>query len=87
MGKKLEYLEANNIELSKTESNIENNEEKIIKHKNKNDGLKNKIIMKIKSENNKNNLPNKKQKHILAIKNTSGKNIHQQQENHSNLMI
>ena len=65
MGKKLEYLKANNIELSKTESNIENNEEKIIKHKNKNDGLKNKIIMKIKSENNKKNLPNKKQKPII----------------------
>ena len=67
MGKKLQYLQANNIDLSKSESNLEilkeNDEEKNVdKNQKKNE---NKIIIKRKSDIDKNNSSNKKQKPII----------------------
>ena len=65
IGKKLQYLQANNIDISKSESNLEKPQEKEeVKNINKNQN-KNKTIIKTKSDLNKNNIPNKKQKPII----------------------
>lgn len=67
MGKKLEYLQSHNIEISKTESNVEKEEDKKnIEKSNKNPKNIIKNITLIKYENNnQSNKTNKKQKPIV----------------------
>ena len=62
MGKKLEYLKSNNIDISKSESNLEKTEEKIAIDNNNCRKNKEAIIIKTKSDLNKNTIFDKKQK-------------------------
>ena len=65
MGKKLEYLKANNIDISKSESNLEKDNDENIGKQNDNNKMKNKNIVKAKIDFDKNSLTNSKQKPII----------------------
>ena len=65
MGKKLEYLKSNNIDISKSESNLEKAEEKIEKENSNSKKKKNTNMKKTKSDLNTNTISDIKQKPII----------------------